>query len=86
MPIKRKRTRSDNYKDEAFQLLMSRFDRVDKDNQDIKNCVEKHIKKEFGPVKAKVETHSTYWGLLMWLGGPMLLGVIAWFQGLFDKH
>lgn len=85
MPIKRKRTKPESYRDEAFHLLMSRFDRVDKDNQEIKNSVDQHIQKEFGPLKSKVQTHSTYWGLLTWLGGTLILSLVAWFQGLFKN-
>lgn len=80
--VKKTRTRND-YQDEAFQLLLARFDRVDKDNQAIIKKFDDHLEKGFGPLKAQVGTHSTYWGLLIGLGGPTVLGIVAWFNGLF---
>lgn len=81
----RKRVASPNtpYRDEAFLLLMARFDRVDKDNRDIKASVSDHIKED-KQVHYTVAKHSTYWGLLITLGTPSVLAVVAWFKGLFS--
>ncbi len=70
------------YQHEAFQLLLARFDRVDKDNKDILDKFSKHVQDDL-KVAAQVLKHSTYWGLLIWLGTPLILGVVAWFKGLF---
>jgi hypothetical protein len=84
-PKARKRTASTaQYHDETFRLIMSRFDRVDKDNKDISDSVSAHIKEDL-KVHNVVSKHSTYWGLLIGLGTPLVLGVIAWFEGLFGR-
>lgn len=70
--------------DESFRLIMARFDAVDRVNKEISECVKAHIADE-AKIHAQVEKHSTYWALLLWLGTPMVLGVVAWFQGLFAK-
>lgn len=72
------------YTDETFLLIMARFDAVDKDNQDIKDSLANHVKDD-KEVHAVVSKHSTYWGLLTFLGTPLLIGIIAWFQGLFNR-
>lgn len=79
----RKRAANTPYRDEAFLLLMARFDRVDKDNREIKASVSDHIKED-KQVHAVVAQHSTYWGLLIALGTPSVLAVVAWFKGLFS--
>lgn len=79
----RKRTASElQAHEESFQLLMARFDRVDNDNEAIKSSLSTHIKDDL-EVKTVVDRHSTYWGLLIGLGTPVVLGLLAWFQGLF---
>jgi hypothetical protein len=71
---------------DAFTLLMKRFDQVDKDNNEIKTALQTHVEAD-AVVHAVVARQSTYWGLLIWLGGPVLLGLVAWLQGLFShKH
>ncbi len=70
--------------DESFRLIMARFDGVDKDNKDIKTALDKHVQDD-AKVHTVVTKHSAYWSLLMWIGGPLLLGVIAWFQGIFPR-
>lgn len=82
--VKRKRTKpAANYQNEAFELLLQRFDRVDQDNHSIMKKVDDHLEKQFTPLKQQVDKHGTYWGLLIGLGGPLVLGIVAWFQGLF---
>ena len=76
-----------SYQDDAFQLLLARFDRVDKDNSNILEKFGKHVEEDnstFAKVHRKIDTHSVYWGLLLGLGTPLVLGVIAWFKGLFS--
>lgn len=68
--------------DDAFKLMMDRFDRVDKDNKEIQDGLTMHIKDD-NEVHKVVDKHSTYWGLLIGLGLPLVVGAIAWFQGLF---
>lgn len=80
--VKRKRTIQQNYQNEAFELLLARFDRVDEDNKAIKDGLKDHIKDDL-KVAAQVQKHGTYWALLIGLGGPLVLGIVAWFQGLF---
>lgn len=81
-PVKRKRTRPDDDHSDSFKLLLARFDRVDKDNEDIKKMVTDHIEKAFTPMKQKVDQQSVYWGLLLGLGTPAVLTVIvAYVQG-----
>jgi hypothetical protein len=70
--------------DRSFQLLMVRFDAVDKDNQDIKDTLKAHVEKD-ERVYATVNKHSTYWSLLLGLGTPSIFAVIAWFNGLFSR-
>jgi hypothetical protein len=70
--------------DRSFQLLMVRFDAVDKDNQDIKEALKAHAEKD-ERFYATVNKHSTYWSLLLGLGTPSILGAIAWFNGLFTR-
>lgn len=68
--------------DGSFQLLLSRFDRVDKDNDDIKTALGIHVQEAFTPLKQKVDQHGTYWGLLIGLGTPVILAVmVAYAQG-----
>lgn len=70
--------------DESFRLIMARFDAVDRDNKDIKDQLAGHIEDD-NAVHKIVNRQSTYWGLLIGIGGPFVLGVVAWFQGLFAK-
>lgn len=78
----RKRTASKDYKNEAFELLLARFDRVDQDNKEIKDSMSQHIKDDL-VVHDQVNRHGTYWGLLIGLGTPTVLGLLAWAKGLF---
>ena len=80
----RKRTGSANLHEETFKLIMARFDRVDKDNKEIAASVANHVLDDL-KVAQVVNTHSTYWGLLVGLGTPTVLGVIAWVNGLLSR-
>jgi hypothetical protein len=79
----RQRSNDRSYQDEAFALLLARFDRVDRDNKDILEKFATHVKDDLA-VASTVARHGTYWSLLIGLGTPLILGVIAWFKGLFD--
>ena len=72
-----------SYQDDAFQLLLARFDRVDRDNEEIKKSLKTHVEEDL-KVHDVVARHGTYWSLLLGLGTPLVLGVVAWFKGIFS--
>ncbi len=64
-PIRKRTARSE--KDHTFELLMQRFDTVDKDNKEIKEHIAAHVKDDIefhGSVTKTLDKHATYWGLL----------------------
>lgn len=89
MTLKRVRKRTKSLSEiqaheEAFQLILARFDTVDKDNKEINDSLKTHVADDL-KVHATVSTHSTYWALLIGLGTPAVLGMVAWFNGLFHR-
>ena len=58
------RQRTSTASAQTFDLFMERFDRVDKDNDEIKQSVASHLKDD-AAVYATVGKHSTYWELLL---------------------
>lgn len=76
--------REQQYHDETFRLLMKRFDDVDKDNKEIKDKLDGHILED-AKVHKVVDRQSTYWALLLFLGGPVIVGAIAWIQSLLSR-
>lgn len=81
--------------DQTFTLLLERFDRVDMDNKEIKESLAAHIKDSHDSLQAHITEdqkahdtltrHSAYWGLLIFLGTPAVLGILA-FVGGWLKH
>ena len=64
-PMRKRTARSE--KDHTFELLMQRFDTVDKDNKEIKEHIAKHVQDDVelhASVKQTLDKHATYWGLL----------------------
>lgn len=62
--------------DHTFDLIMSRFDKVDEDNAAIVKSVDEHVKKD-NEVHKVVERHSTYWGLLLKIGSVFLVALVT---------
>lgn len=58
--------------DRTFELLMNRFDTVDKDNQEIKTAFQLHVVEDL-LTKGIVAQHKTYWGIAI----KSLLSLIA---------
>ena len=83
-PSTKRRQRTDSYQNEAFTLLLARFDRVDKDNKVIMDAMAKHISDD-EVIHDQVKTHSIYWSLLLFIGGPALLGILGYGLDLFHK-
>lgn len=76
--VKRKRTAQ---ADHTFELLMQRFDTVDKDNDEIKKTVAAHVEaitKKHTDLNKVVEKHSTYWGLLLKVTGVVGAAFTVW--------
>lgn len=74
--------------DKVFQLFMERFDRVDADNKTIADSLTKHIVDD-NKVAKVVAQHSTYWSLLLKVGGGLFAVVIAIIIAFFEliiKH
>jgi len=68
--------------EQTFQMLLDRFDRVDKDNEEIMKSLTAHIDKD-NEYYDMVDKHSTYWSLALWISGVALVSSItAWFKGL----
>ena len=61
--------------DQSFQLLMSRFDTIEKQNDDQLKALRTHVEAD-DKVHIVVERHSTYFGLLG-LGIPAATAYIA---------
>ena len=64
-PIRKRTARSE--KDHTFELIMQRFDTVDKDNKEIKESVAQHVKDDndrLATINKTLDKHTTYWGLL----------------------
>jgi hypothetical protein len=67
---------------QTFQMLLDRFDRVDKDNDDIKQSIVAHVEKD-SDFYERVERHSTYWNLALWfIGAGVIGGITAYFRWL----
>ena len=68
-------------KDHTFELIMQRFDTVDKDNKDIKDHIAQHIVDD-GKTHAKLtqtlDKHTTYWGLLTTTATTATGVIVAW--------
>jgi len=65
--------------DHTFELIMSRFDKVDKDNQDIQTSMTQHVVEDT-KIHDIVKKHSTYWGLLLKIGGASVAALTAWWM------
>lgn len=55
----------------VFTLFMERFDKIDNDNASLQVSIDNHIKED-AVVHKVVDKHSTYWSLLLWIGGALL--------------
>lgn len=77
-PVRKRTARSE--KDHTFELIMQRFDTVDKDNLDIKNQVAAHVLADKTVHDSLIETvnkHKTYWGLALKISGVIFVAYIA---------
>ena len=75
-------TKDQSFHDQTFMLLLERFDRVDKDNDDIKKSIAAHVQAD-ELVHNVVEKHSTYWGLLFKIGLPLVVALLLSIAGKF---
>jgi hypothetical protein len=78
-PIRKRSAQS--VKDHTFDLIMQRFDTVDKDNKDIKESVTLHVENDLtvhAAMKQTLDKHSTFWGLLTAAATAGMTIVVAW--------
>lgn len=69
----------------VIQMIRDRFNQVDRDNQEMLDCVRDHIKKDELYWK-KIDRNEANIGLLKWLAGSGLgTATAAWFYNTF-KH
>lgn len=69
--------------DQTFQMLLDRFDRVDKDNEEIMKSLAAHVQDDL-EVHEVVSKHSVYWSLFLYIGGAAFLGGIGtWLKTWF---
>ena len=62
--------------EQTFQMILERFDRVDKDNEAIMSRLAAHVRDD-EEVHKVVQKHSSYWGLLFAIGGPIVIGLLV---------
>lgn len=60
---------------QAFELLLARFDTVERQNEEQLRLIQKHVKED-AETKTVVDRHSTYFALLS-LGSAPLLTYLA---------
>ncbi len=68
--------------DQVFELLLSRFDKLDETALEVKTALlksQEHQDKQYASLAVKVEAHTTYWSLLTWFGGTSILGILGYF-------
>lgn len=66
--------------EQTFEMLIARFDRVDRDNEEIMKSLAAHIQED-NAVHEVVAKHSTYWSLLLWISGATIIGSVGtWFK------
>lgn len=78
-PIRKRSAQS--VKDHTFELIMQRFDTVDKDNKEIKEHIAKHILNDaetHAKLTQTLDKHTTYWGLLTTTATAGVTVVVAW--------
>lgn len=69
---------------QTFEMLMDRFDRIDKDTQELKDLMSSHIEKD-EMYYAKTDKHAYYFKAL-WLGFASLGGLLAALWGAISPH
>lgn len=78
-PTRKRTARSQD--DHTFELLMQRFDTVDRDNQEIKESITLHLVDDrlvHATMKQTLDKHSTYWGLLTTTLTVSGATIVAW--------
>lgn len=67
---------------QTFELLLDRFDRVDRDNEEIKKSITAHAQDD-AKIADTVKKHATYWSLLLKIGTPLIIALVVAVAGKF---